>query len=182
MKTIGKGKMKSFLVSLFLVLALTIGAAGCTETGQPTKVGTGESATPSEQPQQYKIGDKIQLGDIILSVNSVERSPGSQFLSPAEGNEWVNLNLTLENTGSDQQFVTTLGQMFIIDDKGNQYQVTPTDKTLENPGSVGLDGVIVAQAKKTDWVGFEVPKTATGLNFQYNASFFNNQKIVVALQ
>lgn len=181
MKMTGKGKMKSFLISLFLVLAFTIVASGCAETGQPTKVGTTESATPSEQPQQYKVGDRIQLGDIILSVNSIERSQGSEFLAPAQGNEWVNLNLTLENTGSDQEFITTLGQMFIIDNKGNQYQVTPTNKSIEEPG-IGLDGAIVAQAKKTGWVGFEVPKTAAGLNFQYNASFFNNKKIVVALQ
>ncbi|HUQ85774.1 MAG TPA: hypothetical protein VM077_05595 [Candidatus Limnocylindrales bacterium] len=40
---------------------------------------------------------------------------------------------------------------------------------------------LVAKAKKTDWVGFEVPKTATGLKLQYNASFFNNKNIVVDL-
>jgi hypothetical protein len=89
--------------------------------------------------------------------------------------------MTIENTGSKQEYVTTLGQMFVLDDQNNQYQVAVTGKRLANPGSQGLDGAIVASAKKTDWVGFEVPKTAKGLKLQYNASFFNNKNVLVDL-
>jgi hypothetical protein len=52
---------------------------------------------------------------------------------------------------------------------------------LENASSLGMDGALVAKAKKTDWVGFEVPKTSKGLKFQYNASFFSNKNILVDL-
>lgn len=121
------------------------------------------------------------MGDVILTVNKIEPSTGGQYQKPSEGNHWVNVNLTIENTGSKQEYITTLGQMFVLDKDNNQYQVAVTDKRIENPGSLGLDGALVAKAKKTDWVGFEVPTTATGLKLQYNASFFSNKNILVDL-
>lgn len=144
---------------------------------------TQTSTTGNNQPTQemYKVGDKVQMGDVILTVNKVETSQGGQYTKPSSGNEWIELNLTIENTGSNQEYITTLGQMFVTDKDNNQYQTTVTSKRMENPGSLGLDGALIAKAKKTDWVGFEVPKTATGLKFQYNASFWSNKSIVVDL-
>jgi len=120
------------------------------------------------------------MGNVILTVNKIEKSQSGDYVKPSEGNQWIDLNLTIENTGSSQEMVTTLGQMFILDDQNNQYQIAVSAKRLSNPG-MGLDGTIVAKAKKTDWVGFEVPKTAKGLKFQYNASFLSGDKIMVDL-
>ena len=89
--------------------------------------------------------------------------------------------MTLENTGSNQEYITTLGQMFVIDSDNNQYQVAVTGKRMQNAGSLGLDRVLIAKAKKTDWVGLEVPTTAKGLKLQYNASFYSYKYILVDL-
>jgi len=156
---------------------------------EPQKVGSKDQPAqssqqannPADETTVYAVGDQVQMGDVILTVNEVETSTGGQFTSPSEGNHWVELNLTLQNTGSDQEYITTLGQMFVIDDDSNQYQITVTGKRMENAGSMGLDGALIAKAKKTDWVGFEVPQNATGLKFQYNASFWNNKNILVDL-
>lgn len=180
-----KKKIILGIVGFFILIGI-IGAIGG-GSQKPQKVGesvtTQSNNQPSPTPQQdvYKIGDKVQLGKVILTVNKVETSESGQYTKPSEGNHWVDLNLTIENTGSTQEYVTTLGQMFVIDDQNNQYQVTVTAKRLANPGSTGLDGAVIAGAKKTDWVGFEVPKTAKGLKFQYNASFYSNKKILVDL-
>lgn len=168
---------------LVLIVLGVIGSMG----SDSKKVGTNsesESQTSSNsQPSQqvYKIGDKVQMGDIILTVNKIETSQGAQYTKPSAGNQWLDINLTLENTGSSQEYITTLGQMFVTDSESNQYQVSVTGKRMENAGSVGMDGALIAKAKKTDWVGFEVPKTAKGLKFQYNASFWSNKNIIVDL-
>jgi predicted esterase YcpF (UPF0227 family) len=171
---------------IFLLLII-IGAAsgGCkTEKVGSNTDTTQVAAAPSSQPQQdvkYKVGDQVKMGDVILTVNKLEKSQGGQFTKPSDGNEWVNLNMTIENTGSKQEFVTTLGQMYIVDADGNQYQVAVTNKAMENVNN-SLDGAIVAKAKKTGWVGFEVPKTAKGITFHYKASFWNDKAILVELQ
>lgn len=182
--TLGKGLGCFTIVVIVIVViaALSSGGNKSQKVGENDQTQTASETKSQPSPQQdYKVGDKVQMGKVILTVNKVEKSQGAQYTKPSEGNEWLNLNVTLENTGSTQEFVTTLGQMFIVDDKGNQFQVAVTDKRLDNAGTLGLDGAIVASAKKTDWVGFEVPKSATGLKFQYNASFFSSKKIVVAL-
>lgn len=165
-----------------VLLIIVIGAAsgsGSKKVGENDK--NPQVADKKQEEQVYKVGDKVQMDKVILTVNKVEKSQSGQYTKPQEGNQWIDLNMTIENTGSSQEYVTTLGQMFVIDDQNNQYQVSVTGKRLANPGTIGLDGAIVAGAKKTDWVGFEVPKTAKGLKLQYNASFFSNKKILVDL-
>jgi hypothetical protein len=134
-------KWVGIIVLVIIVLAVLAGGSN-----QSKKVGQNNETSPQINNDQtsktYKIGDKIQLGKIILTVNNAEISQGGAYSKPQEGNQWVNLNMTIENTGSTQEYVTTLGQMFILDDKNNQYQVTVTDKRLENAGSTGLDGWI----------------------------------------
>lgn len=168
-----------------IVLLIVIGIIASAGSGAK-KVGTSGnpsvSSTEQSQPQIFKVGDKVQLGDVVLTVNSVVDSKGGQYTKPQTGNKWVNLNITVENTGKQQEYITTLGQMFVIDGDNNQYQVAVTDKSMENPGVVTLDGALLASSKKTGWVGFEVPTAATGLKFQYNASFYNDKSIIVNLQ
>lgn len=153
------------------------------KVGSNTDSANTNTTTENNQPTQetYKVGDKVQMGNVILTVNNVETSTAGQFTKPSEGNHWVDVNMTIENTGSDQEFITTMGQMFVIDSENNQYQVAVTGKKMQNAGSLGMDGALVAKAKKTDWVGFEVPTTAKGLKLQYNASFYSNKNILVDL-
>ena len=169
-------------VGLFILIGI-IGAAGGSKTekvGENSPTGSTGSQTKAEE-QKYKIGEQIKMGDIILTVNKTERSTGGQYTKPSEGNIWINLNLTIENTGSKQEYITTLGQMYLIDKDGNQYQTAVTNRTIENINN-SLDGAIVAKAKKTGWVGFEATKTASGLTFRYNASFWNDKAILVGLE
>ncbi len=171
-----------------LLVIVVIGVIGSMGSGSK-KVGsnsdTTEIKTTTENNKQtqetYKVGDKVQMGDIVLTVNKVETSTAGQFTKPSEGNHWIDVNMTLENTGSSQQYITTMGQMFVIDSDNNQYQVAVTGKRMQNAGSLGLDGALIAKAKKTDWVGFEAPTTAKGLKLQYNASFYSNKNILIDL-
>ncbi len=170
-----------FWVLAIIVFFIFIGVIS--GPSQPQKIGetpTGEQKTSNETQTEFKVGDQIKLGSSVVTVNKVEFSQGGQFTKPAEGNEWLNLNITVENTGSSQQYLTTLGQMFVRDDEGNSYQVAVTDKVLENP-TFGLDGTIIAKSKRTGWVGFEIKNGATGLKFQYNGSIFGGGTILVNL-
>lgn len=170
-----------FLTGLgILILIIIIASAGDDTPKKVSDTASVAGTTEESDDKVYTVGDKVQLGKSIISVNSVSYSQGGQFSKPQSGNEWVNLNVTIENTDSSQQYVTTLGQMFVKDGEGNSYQVAATDKTLEDMNS-RLDGAIIAKSKRTGWVGFEVPKGATGLQFQYNGSMWGGGTIVVNL-
>lgn len=142
--------------------------------------GSNQPASSGSGPQVFKVGDQVQLGDSVLTVNKVEVSQGGEFMHPSAGDEYIDLNITIQNNGSSGQYVTTLGQMFIRDAQGNSYQVTPTDMEIQNPSS-DLDGQVIANSKRTGWVGFEVPAADKGLQFQYDGSLFGGGTILVNL-
>jgi len=162
-----------------LVIFIAIGSS----ENKPEKVGQNQAsneAPTKTESQTFKVGDQVKMDSSIITLNKVEYSQGGQYTKPVEGNEWVNLNITIENTGSSQQYVTTLGQMFVRDGDKNSYQVSVTNKAMENPG-FGLDGQVIAKSKRTGWVGFEIPKSAKGLQFQYNGSMFGGGTILIDL-
>jgi hypothetical protein len=167
-----------FWAIVVIVIFIAIGSSG----NKPQKVGNtpNNQNTNAKQDEVFKVGDQIKMGSSIVTVNKVEFSQGGQYSKPSEGNEWINLNITIENTGSSGQGVSTLGQMFVRDGDKNSYQVSVTNKAMENPG-FGLDGQILANSKRTGWVGFEIPKGAKGLQFQYNGSMFGGGNILVNL-
>jgi hypothetical protein len=167
-----------FWLIVVIILFIAIASSG----NKPQKVGntSGSQNTTAKQDEVFKVGDQVKMGSSIVTINKVEYSQGGQYSKPTAGNEWLNLNITIENTGSTGQGISTLGQMFVRDGDKNSYQVAVTNKAMENPG-FGLDGQILANSKRTGWVGFEIPKTATGLQFQYNGSMFGGGNILINL-
>jgi hypothetical protein len=136
--------------------------------------------TVSKNTTIYKIGESASLGGAIVTLNKIAFSQGGQFSKPQSGNEWINLNLTIENTESIDKHITTMGQMFVRDGENNSYQVAVTDKSLESVNN-NLDGSIIAKSKRTGWVGFEIKKGAKGLKFQYNGSLWGGGNILFEL-
>lgn len=182
--------MKKKILIGVVVFIILIGIIGAIGGSKPTKVENQQTTNPgnekaqqaqaSTQETEFRIGDQVKLGKATLTVNSVDYSNGGQYTKPQEGNEWVNLNLTIENDGSSQQYVTTLGQMFLSDSEKNSYQVAVTDKVMANVNN-SLDGSILPKTKRTGWVGFEIKKDVTGLTFHYNASLWGGGTITVKL-
>ncbi len=140
------------VVVIFIALIIIAMVAG-SNSNNPKQVGNNSQPVPSSQEQTFKVGDHVQMGSDIITVNSAEFSSGTEFAKPAAGNTWLDVNLTIQNTDNAQQYITTMGQMFVKDSDGNSYNVSPTDKELQNP-SLGMDGPILANSKKTAWVGF----------------------------
>ncbi len=168
---------------LLMIVGSTADESVTTKVGENHAVEVPQAETGSTgtaQSDVYAVGDKIQMKKSIISVNEVVFSQGGQFTQPQPGNKWLNLSVTIENAGSSQQFVTTLGQMFVRDGEGNSYQVAVTDKVMESPNN-SLDGAIIANSKRTGWVGFEVPEDVTGLQFQYNGSMWGGGVVLVNL-
>lgn len=176
---------------LILVVIGIIGSASGDKTERVSdstqdtgaKVATSkESDEKAETPKDkvYKVGESVKLGGAVVTVNTVSMSNGGAYSKPQAGNEWVNLNITIENTEASEQYVTTMGQMFLRDGEGNSYQVAVTDKTMESINN-SLDGTIIAESKRTGWVGFEVKKGAENLQFQYNGSLWGGGNITVDL-
>lgn len=149
---------------------------------EPQKVGTNtdsqaEAKTTESEVKTYKVGDQIQVGDTIFTVNSFRNDAGTQYIKPKEGNTYVIVNASIENKGKEKAHVSTMLQMYLKDSEGTKYNNTIGPET-----NGSLDGEIVAGDKTKGEVAFEVPTTATGLKFYFQPTWMNGTTIVVDLE
>ena len=170
----GKGGAILAVVAIIILVILVAKLSGKKNSGSVTT----PTLTPTQQVQTYKLGEKITAGSAIVSVNKIQVSKGTGKSVPGSGNEWLNVNLTIENTGDDKADIASTGTMTASDSSGNIYQSTTTDKTST---TLTIDGTVLGKDKKSGWVGFEVPSGATGLRFEYNGSLFGGGPILVDL-
>lgn len=132
-------------------------------------LGTPDSAQATEVPNQPTsdpgIGSTAESGGIRVTLNSVRRVTGG-FLPPDEGNEYIIVDLTFENSTDEEQTVSSLLSYSIRDDTGQKYGVAFTAET-----ETTADGSIPPGDKLQGESAFEVPLDANGLIFVYDPIF-----------
>ena len=179
--------LKKFLIGLggLVVLIIIIAALSGGSEQQPQKVGEAgtdaPAATPQATPQEFRIGDRINIQDRILTVNSVAKDWKSknEFDKPTSPNKvFVVARVTIENSGKDEVSFNTFD--FKLQD-ANGVQVTA------GFSGVGLDkligGQLIPGGKVSGDIIFDVNKDALQtLTLLYQPSFWSGQAARVLLQ
>jgi hypothetical protein len=131
------------------------------------------------EQEVFAINETIQIGSMLLVVNDVAYPAGDQFNRPSEGNKFLVVDLTLENSGNTTASVSTLLQMWVKDPTGQQYQVD-LSATVASGGTTP-DGELVPGERIRGQVGFQVPMDMEELVFVFNAEVFGAGTVFVAL-
>lgn len=117
------------------------------------------------------------MSDYQLTVNKVSKASRVSYSTPKSGNEYVMVNLTLQNLG-DKEVSYNPFDFKLQDSNGNQ---TTTDY-------VSLDdqlnsGSLAAGGKVTGSISFQAPKGDANLMLIYQPNYFiDKQRITVKLQ
>lgn len=169
--------MKKFVVSLLLGgLVLT----GCSSTDTPEKVSDKASTETTEEVQtEFNLGEQIKLGDAIVTVTNVQKTAGSDFDTPQQGNEFVIVTVKIENGGTenvsynpfDFQMKNSNGQIT------DQTFTTITNDTSLNSGELAGGGFVEGT------IPFEAPIGDAGLQLIYQPNFWDDaETITINLQ
>jgi hypothetical protein len=136
---------------------------------------------PGEAPlQSYAIGEAIELGDVVLTVNGVSSPEGNEFSKPDEGFRFIVVDLTVENKKSEAVNLSSLAQMELKDSTGQRYSLDIMATTAAD-GSTP-DGELAAGERIRGQVGYSVPEDADGLIFVFDGGLFSAGKIFVTLE
>lgn len=155
---------------------------GCGTTTTPEKVEIpnvgpeSTESTPAPQTDVFNIGDTIKSGDIYFTINSAREVPGSEFMSPDEGNIWYAVDITIENKGQESFNSSSLLMFSLIDSEAYNHNIT-IGPNLN--GSV--DGEIAPGRKLRGEVAFEIPKESKGLELEIDPSVWGTGLIIVKL-
>ncbi|MBX0285862.1 DUF4352 domain-containing protein [Haloarcula salinisoli] len=119
--------------------------------------GSGRTLTQDLAVPVYDLGDTVAYEDTELTVNSVWTSMGSDYFTPDAGNEFVVIDITVANTGSEELTVSTLLQLSLKSEAGRSYDTSFVGSSvLDREFSQGTP--IQPDSKRRGEIAFEAPR------------------------
>ncbi len=168
---------KKILIGLgiLFVVIIIIGMVSGGSNSDPKKVGENSiDAKVQEQQKEYKVSDVVKLGDREFVVNSVRRANTLGYSTPKSGKEYVVVNVTIRNLGTDEVSYNPFD--FKVQD-ANGAQESSTFASLDDSLS---SGTLAPNGKVTGSMPFEVPQ-GTNAKLIFQPSFWSEQRVVVDL-
>lgn len=172
------GIFKWFLI--VIIALVIIGSVGGNED-KPTKVSsnTNESTTSTTTSETvaeettFGVGDTAEYRGVKVTLNSVEESNGSQFNKPTDGNVFLLVNFTIENS-TDSDLVISSLMCFDAYQDGYATNLSLT-ALLEKSGNQ-LDGTVAPGKKMQGYIGYEVPTTCKEFEVNYKSDMWDDTK------
>jgi hypothetical protein len=142
-------RQKSILL-LVLCFLFTAVLFGCGETTEPKKATT--DPTDTKQQETFKIGERVEMGKLVITVNSIRDSQGSEFLKPESGHIYKIADCTIENLSDESEAISSMLMFKMADSEGYNYNITITDSS-----KTSLDGELGPGRKMRGEIAFEAP-------------------------
>lgn len=169
------------MLSMFFMMLLTIVVLGaCGESDikktdsakekQETKKET-KKEEKKDETQQLKVGESATIDGVKVTLNSVRIEKGGEFDTPQKG-QFLVVNLTAENTTKEEQNVSSMANVELLDKDGYKYTTT-----ILTEGTQGqFDGAIPASGKLRGEIPFDVP-TSDSFELHYSIPFKSGKAI-----
>ncbi|MGB0757841.1 MAG: DUF4352 domain-containing protein [Patescibacteria group bacterium] len=126
----------------------------------------------------FTIGDKVKLGDYILTVNEVAPCVSSnQFDVPQSGHRFVTIDVTQENTGTEPRSYN-VWDFKVQDDKDFAYQTAIS--TCKQPSF--RSGTLQNGEKTRGYITFELPVDNEPVKAIFSPSWWSSDQIIINLQ
>lgn len=139
---------------------------------------TVDETEAEEEPvrTEFSVGEHIMIGDVVMTVNGIRDSMGSEYFAPEEGNVYKIVNLTINNIGDDFYYLSSLLGFSLQDTELYSYGVAIFADTKGK-----MDGLIAPGNNMVGEVAFEIPKDSTASNVFFDYSFWGSGQINIDL-
>ena len=172
----GKGKIIAIIIIVVLIL-FAISSGGSDEPKSNDGKNSSNSSKSSEDINEkiFNVGEEIEYKNMKLIVNSVNFKSNYQYNNPDEGNEFVEINVTIENVGDSEESYGTY-DFSIVNSQGSKTDVDFETYTIDG----GLSsGELIAGGKVTGNLVFQVPQNDEKLTLYYSPSFWSKKYVKV---
>ncbi len=178
--------MNKKIMGITLILLLGLMFFGCTSSSSNTTTGTNttQPVANNQTAKIYQIGEKVALGDLTYTMNSVEQMDalGSEYLSKtaSDGATYYLAEFTIQNNGNSEQSLTISNDIKVIDAKGRTYKPDfALSMYAKQSGFEPFEIIdkIPAGLSKTGVVVFEMPIGTTG-QLKINPSMFSGEATI----
>ena len=172
---------KRVWIWVIVVIVLIIAVSASSSKNTPTKVGSGTESSAEQKSEQttFKPGDVIEFDQKKVTVAAPERSwnSGNQFIVPQSGNEFVKVQVTIENDSNSEATYNTFDWK-LQDSSGVIKDVASAAFSVD--GALN-SGNLAPKGKVSGFLVFEVPAGDAGLTLRYSPSFWLDKKVEIKL-
>jgi len=179
--------MDKKIIGITLILLLGLMFFGCTSSSSNTTDGTNTTqpvANNQTAQKVYQIGEKVTLGDLSYTMNSVEQMDAlrSEYVNKtaSDGATYYLAEFTIQNNGNSEKSVTISNDIKVIDSKGRTYKPDfALSMYAKQSGFEPFEIIdkIPAGLSKTGIVVFEMPIGTTG-QLKINPSMFSGEATI----
>lgn len=179
-----------FWVILVLLIIGIGGASGSDDTAAPDNSAANQtqqennSAVEPEQPSEpeevtYKVGDTAVAKSYTLAIEDLKViDSGNQFIGPDDGNIFVEIPLTLENTStSDIAVSSLLCFAAYVDD----YSMTEDLTARTCTDLTSMDGTVGAGKKMKGSLCYQVPEDWKEIQIEVDLGFSSKDEISIVI-
>jgi len=169
--------------TIIVILIIALGS-GCEEdkpkkAKKPIKAASSQGKdtvkpTP-EAPEFFKVGETAETKKVKAMVTGIEKPVGNAFNKPADGNEFVMVNIDIENISDEDLVISSLFSFnAYVDDTATDFSLLA--QTAKD-GTKTMDGKIAPGKKLSGSISYEVPKTWKQLEVHFEPEAFRDVKI-----
>ncbi|ELZ22339.1 hypothetical protein C475_17543 [Halosimplex carlsbadense 2-9-1] len=119
--------------------------------------GTGRPLTQNLRIETYAVGDTVEFRETRFTPNEVRTSTGGEYFGPDEGNEFVIVDITVENSSDQELAISTLLQTDLKDQEGRTYGVS-ISALAEIDRGFSQGNPIAPNSTRRGEIAFEVPE------------------------
>lgn len=171
-----KKKKHPVLGTILLVFGILLILGTLAGDPEPQKVG--ESGTPAVvQPlnNKFSVGDKVELGGIVVTLENVSESTGGNYMTPEAGKVFIICEFTIENNSASDIAVSSL-MCFeaYIDDYSTMMDLSATVSSNKTQ----LDGTVAAGKKMNGIIGYSADKGWQELEIRFTPDFWSGSDII----
>jgi len=174
------GCIVSAIVVIVVVIAIIAVSVSHSGGSSPTASTTTQSnTTQSNQSQStssstHKVGDAVVIDGWTVTLNSAKTSStGTVISQPKAGNQFLLVDVTVENNTGKSQPVSSLIQFALKDASGQGYNEALGSSDAKTP-----DGTLANGSKLRGTIGYEVPKSGSGFELDFTPTLGSTDQVV----
>lgn len=147
------------------------------DTQDEEETSTDDTSEEVATTVKYKIGDRIEIGDYIITVNGTENPyiESKTYSQPDSGNKYIAVEVTYENETKDS-ISYNVYDWLLSDSDGYTY-----DQAWGSKEPNLSSGDLNPGEKVRGWVTFEVPETSTQYSIKFTPSIWSSDNAVIEL-
>ena len=172
------------LIALVMACLLLLSLCACESS--PSLVGTtptgnngnntSTKATSAPSEKTFKVGDVVELNDVVVSFIGVTETTGSEYFGPEDGNIYVLCEFEITNNSKEELAISSIMSFkAYCDDYSCDYSL---GALMDKGNKDQLDGSIAPGKKMKGVVGYEIPTDWKELEIHFTANILSTNSII----